>query len=443
MNAPIGRTNPGRHRGVLTDTQSRHGGIHAILPCLLLLVILGSGCVGRLASQEESVRSRSLPRFPVILWVDWAGSGAYLASSDDAAANFCRLARRAGVTHLALEARTVDGANALGTHGAYYEMEERLRLAARDHGLKLAALVPSFLSKNIPDSERPVRSRWDDESGTWISLPLSTDIPAKTSPASLAARQEELRLFRDLLADHTLELILLSGFGFEDTQADLSPHARQQFEQWRGGAVRDWPQAVLGVEPPNLPFGREGRGPYWNSWVTWRARILRDLLVLMKGEMAGEEFPPHLVALVDAPYPSHQRLGLNWASPDTMAEVEHDWLPSDYGRRTASGHLLDAIGLIFWQLDLINATTAEREGFAWWASLEGAAAMARRYRRPNQSTPWFAIPVRPDTGWEAGVRGSVLLGGGVVLFPASAFLRSPSKWDGVSLSLRGAVPDES
>ncbi|MCC5877408.1 MAG: hypothetical protein JJU11_14405, partial [Candidatus Sumerlaeia bacterium] len=270
----------------------------------------------------------------------------------------------------------------------------------------------------------------------WQLTPLTDQLPAKTSPASPAARGEELRLFRELLRDHSLELILLSGFGFEDAQADLSPRARREFEQWRGGAVRNWPAAVLGDEPPTLPYGSEGRGPHWNAWVVWRARVLRDLLVMMKGELASEEFSPRLGVLVDAPYPSHQRMGLNWASPETTAEVEHRWLPSDYGRRTASGHLLDVVALTFWQPDLINASVAERQGFAWWASIEGATSMGRRYRRQGELPPWFAIPVRRDSAWEAGVRGARITGGGLILFPASEFLKTPGNWDSLVQGMR-------
>lgn len=415
--------------------------LHLALLLLIAACLMASGCGGRYTSGDTPTRSRALPGFPVIMWVDWAGTGEHFAGDPAAAMEFCRQARDAGVTHLALETRTSTGRDAIGEYGAHGDGERNLRLAAREHGLRLAALVPAFLSTDEGFNNPPRRARWMDGEG-WKISPLTEQLPAKSSPASPQARTEEIRHLRELLQDSSLELIFLSGFGFEDTHADLSPLARREFEQWRGGSVRRWPDAILGDEPPSLPYGSEGRGPHWNAWMTWRARVLRDLLILMKGELASEEFPPRLGVLVDAPYPSHQRLGLNWASPETMAEVEHRWLPSDYGRRTAAGHLLDVVALTFWQPDLVNSSTAERQGFAWWASIEGATSMARRYRRPNELPPWLAIPVRRDTQWEAGVRGARLMGGGLVVFPASEFVRTPANWTALVRGLQAPAMDQ-
>jgi hypothetical protein len=394
---------------------------------LIFLVAVGLW-VGCASPRVDGVlRNRVLPPFVVVLWVDWAVAGSL---ADPATAlDFCQNAKGSGVTHLALEARTADGREALGPDGVHETVEASLRSAAAQVGLPLAVVLPCFLpDPTSPPSDEPLKARWNGEG--WDIQPLLPDsLPPKASPASEKARSHDLRLFTRLAEDPAFELVLLSGFGFEDSHADVSPTARSAFEQWRGGAVRDWPGEVLGNPPPITAFGREDRGPLWDAWVAWRARVLRDQLVRMRSEIGDQQAPPRLIAVVDAPYPAHQRQGLNWASPGTPAEVEHGWLAPDYGRRTAAGHLLDGVALLFWEPDLLNAPTAEAQGFAWWASLEGASALARRARRPDQSAPWFAVPMRPDSGWELGVRGARLMAGGVVLVGSSAFLAESGGWE--------------
>lgn len=341
-----------------------------------------------------------------------------------------------------MEARTSSGEWALGPAGPHATAHTLLHSAAREAGLSLAGVLPAFMGAEPPPmEERPLRARWTQEGG-WSLVHLGEGLEARTSPASATARAHELETLRRLRDDPSLEFILLSGFGYEDALADLGPAGRLAFERWRGGAVRDWPGGILGERPPATPHGVEGRGPLWDSWVTWRGELLRDLLVRMRAELAIDPTPPRLLALVDAPYPAHQRLGLNWASPGTPAETEHAWLPRPYGRQTASGHLLDAVVLAHWHPRLLGIEEAGEEGFAWWASLEGSAALAHRYRGRQSLGPWFAFIAEEGNGWQGAVRLTPALGGGLVLLSSARFLENPGLWDDLTNALEqaGRVP---
>lgn len=401
---------------------------------LALLLLLAGGC-GRLSpSPGTPARKRVLPPFPVVLWVDWQGTAPHLEDGDSAR-RLCLDARNAGVTHLALEARTASGQWALLPEGEFASRHAILKAAARDTGLSLAAVLPSFMAAGEAEpAGAPLRALWEEEG--WKLVPFGEGFESRTSPASATARARELQALRALRDDPALEFIILAGFGYEDALADFSPEARQGFERWRGGSVRDWPRSVLGDHPPSAPFGREGRGVHWDSWVTWRGELLRDLLVRMRAELSTDPTPPRLLALVDAPYPVHQRLGLNWASPGTPAEREHAWLPSAYGRQTASGHLLDAVILAHWHPGLLGTGQTEEQGFAWWASVEGSMALAHRYRGREHPAPWLAVVLEENNGWEETVGRAPTLGGGLLLISASRFLENPGLWSTLAETLR-------
>ncbi|MCC5874646.1 MAG: hypothetical protein JJU11_00370, partial [Candidatus Sumerlaeia bacterium] len=101
----------------------------APLIALLTACLFIAGCVGRHTADGATTRSRTLPSFPVILWVDWSGCADKFSGDPSAAMEFCRQARQAGVTHLALEARTHDGYDALGENGVHSGAELNIRRA--------------------------------------------------------------------------------------------------------------------------------------------------------------------------------------------------------------------------------------------------------------------------------------------------------------------------
>lgn len=395
------------------------------IAAVVLAVLLAGGCGGRRFDSAAIQRARVLPPFPVVIWGDHAA----LAGDPSGAEGFCAAARRVGVTHLAIEARDPAGNWQLDGDGAPW------RRAARDAGLRLAAVLPLFPARaDTPTSATALRGQWG--AGGWSAAPLLPGGAPRPSPAWPGAQQDAIDSLARVLPDTAIEFVILAGLGFEDAQADIGPAGRAAFENWMAGAVRDWPGDVLGPAAVTLPYGPDGRGPRWGAWVTWRGATLKDLLLRMRAAIAADPAPPRLIVLADAPYPTHLRLGLNWALPGAPVAADHPWLPARYNDYTAAGHLVDAVALAVWEPQLATAPEAEAAGFAWWASMEGSLALARRVRDESEGL-WVAIPVAEGNGWPRAVRLATALADGIVLIGAREFQRDDRNWELLAIALGG------
>jgi hypothetical protein len=308
-----------------------------------------------------------------------------------------------------------------------------VKRAAAAAGIKLAAAVPLFLAPPDADTVRlEYRARWNGEAYELTRELAAGDAPSRYSIFDDAAQQQQLFLIDAVLQDPAFSLIIISGLGFTDSLSDLGPTGRREFEGLVGVDLRSWPESIIGEKPTDTPFGPYGRGALWNAWTTWRAMVLHKFLLRIRERMALSPNSPMLAVLADSPYPAHQRQGLNWASAGSPALAENPWLPADY-EMTAAGHLLDVLVLGFWQPGLLTSEQTEREGYAWWSSVEGATAAARRYRAPG-SEQWAAVPVSPETPWATTARLAGELNDGLMLFSASNFLGDPEAWQLLSLS---------
>ncbi len=357
----------------------------ALYLALLIVASCAVGCasLGKPAAGSQ-VRDRGFRARPVILWVDAAGCPRALASAEASLA-LAVAARQTGVTHLAIEARDARGRDSL-------DMYRHVRLAAEQTGLRLAVVLPLFVAgSDAPREAQSEAARWTGEGWAIDPMDGKGGAPAMLSPAVPANRAREIEAIARIAADPKVDILLITELGFRDPQADVSPAARRAFESWTGTTMRSWPEAVMGTAAPSFPYGPQGRGPLWNSWVWWRAALLRDFLAEIKGALvtSATQPPPTLAIVVDAPYPAHQRAGLNWAAAGTSATADNPWLPMDYDA-TAAGHLADAVVLGFWEPGLATVADAEARGFAWWASVEGGGAAARRYRSEGTGL-WAAL----------------------------------------------------
>lgn len=359
------------------------------LVCLLAALLI-CGC-GSLRQGRASAEK------PTILWVDWEGLQSELATPESTA-GFCRQARAAGYTHLALEATTADGRPAIGG-AAENPAEPILRREAAAAGLRLAAALTLFLAPPEAPTERLMhRAEW-----TGSAWRLSAEPPPgglwRWSPADPSAAAAELDRLSALAASEQYDFLILAGLGFDDPLADVGPAGRRSFEQFNGAPAADWPAEVIGWEPAPVPYQRTGRGPLYDRWLLWRGTLLRDFLAeARRRTTVSKGSSPRLVVVVDAPWQAHLRAGLNWAG---VAGTSGDaaWLPEGY-RATAAGELPHAVALAFWEADLVGPGEAAEAGYAWWASVEGSGATARR-ALPESTELWSFIPARRGSRWQA------------------------------------------
>ncbi|MCC6548110.1 hypothetical protein IT570_13170 [Candidatus Sumerlaeota bacterium] len=369
------------------------------LAILILMAVFSCACGGRKISAPNG-QDRS--QKPVVFWLDEA----YQQGNAATLSQWMASARAVGATHVAFEAR-----DASGTFIDPRQKSAALA-AASAAGLRLAAVLPLFIAQ--PDAAPEALSQRAFWNGSAYELRAGAGTaPLRLSPAIVANRQREADAVRNLASDGKLDFIILSGCGFEDSLADLSPAARRAYESWAGISTLRWPLEVIGETPGFAPIGPMGRGHLWSNWMLWRATMLRDFLFSLHEAMSGSS--AKLVVLVDAPYPAHQREGLNWAGAQSPAISDFPWLTSVYAS-SASGHLVDVVALGFWRTAL-SAEDAQRSGDAWWASVDGASAAARKYI-PRQTKRWGAVLVDPNGEWRAAATRALQLNDGLILIGA-------------------------
>lgn len=393
--------------------------MRVLLWTLLLSFIAGCAMFGDKPADERVV---PFAGEPAILWVDWAGTRDRLAR-EGMAREFCRAVKAARFSHLGLEARGPAGLD-------IWADQETLRQCAAEEGLRLAAILPLFLAnEQLPVEKLSHAAVWDGERYNVVPLAPRGAVPGLRTPALEENRERELQWIRGIVEEPGIDILILSGLGFGDSLADVGPAARDAFASWSGVSIRHWPAEVIGGGPGPLPYGSKGRGSLWAAWTSWRADVLQRFLVDVRTtlyESAGDS-PPKLAALVDAPYPMHQREGFNWAGPQANVSGDFGWLPRQYNAQTGAGHLVDAVILGFWEPGLATAGDAEREGYAWWASVRGAMALGQRYAAPGCRI-WGAILIEDGAEWDRSALAIKEYGEGLVVLPGSAYLNDPRRF---------------
>ena len=393
---------------------------------LLGLLSLLQGCAyfaGPGSDSRPSPGSR-----PVVLWVDWAGTGERLR--DPSLRNrFCQAARASGVTHLAIEARSQDGQEV-------FSNQQGLIAAAKSERLGVMAALPLFIASPDDPAEWTSReARWNGSQYELAPLYRREGFPRLLSPACPEVVERELKAIEELASEPDVQTIILSGLGFGSVLADAGPCGRRAFEGWLGTTLKQWPGALTGASPPDFPYSPEGRGPLWDAWIAWRALVMKDFLLSARTAiaMAAPESPPGLAGLADGPYQVHQRQGWNWAVPEAEIEQDHPWLPAEYSR-TSSGHLVRAVALGFWEPGLLDQKKAESAGYAWWASVEGTMLTAKA-ALPDDSSMWGAVEISEDANWPAAIERIRRRGGGVIVLAASDLLDRPEGFQELRLAL--------
>lgn len=368
---------------------------------------------------------------PAVLWVDWARCGEPLRDEEQALA-FALATREMGITHLGLETRGHDGESVLGSGHPHHQSLLAVREAARAADLRLALIHPLFLAPGDTDSARLLHdTEWQDGGpAARLFRPAGEDTPGvRLSPALPANRELEMQALAEVLqADLDFDFLILVEGGFPSVESDVGPAARHAFELWSGLSFRQWPAEVLGTSPPPNPYMAEERGELWNAWLAWRAGLWREIISSLRRTVEDGPGPaPPIALLVDAPYPMHLRQGINWASPARPVTEDFGWLPHGY-ETTGTGHLLDSVVLGFWEVGMQTREEASEAGFAWWVSMEGAVALAERYRRGG-SAIWAAIPAGGEGNWADAARSALEETDGLVLISAGDFLETPALWE--------------
>ncbi len=385
---------------------------------VILLAFLTSSC--QHSSTLSPTRQLHKTTKPICIVIDWPGYES-LRSDPESLESFLKNSRKLNITHLLLEAKSSDGVWRLDQYTQLREVGEKM-------GIHMGATYPMFIPNSDKETEFPLQAHGAWKENGYTVRPGAEMKSKRLSVSSPMAFEQTKVEIEKILDDPSIELVLLTGFGYTASTSDISPSAKTDFESWYGGALKDWPEAVLGAKPPAYPTDVSNRGPYWPFWVRWRAENTLNHAVAIRAQAVTHAVQPApiLGVLVDAPYVMHQREGLNWASARKPLGSNFPWLDPGYSS-TAAGHLFDAIALGYWRPDIVSAEEAKESSFAWWGSIEGSSLMAQQVKT-EQSSTWGVIPVQDDYPWERGLVAASRLNDGLVLLNLSSMLSSES-WD--------------
>lgn len=198
--------------------------------------------------------------------------------------------------------------------------------------LRSRAVFVDRLGRAVPSAERAVAAYVAPE-GVDLPTPIRVIAEATFVPAAQAQRQwplmmnphleavraRPLEFVREILASYDVRGVVFDDrLRYAGLEADFSEAAKAEFERSLGARL-SWPRDVFeytytvdlkrGVRP----------GPYWDAWLAFRARTLRDWVAEARRTVDALKPGTLLGVYQGSWYGDYARYGSNWASPNFEA----------------------------------------------------------------------------------------------------------------------------
>lgn len=239
----------------------------------------------------------------------------------------------------------------------------------------LAEQLPAidYIRTSIPPGTQLVL----DSVAAYVPIGERTDrqVPLMTNPHSPEVRQRLKDIMSEIMQGYEI-----SGFIFDDRlryaslNADFSEETRKQFETYIGKSLR-WPDDVFHYEFdfPTLNR-REVPGPYYDSWLTFRALNLRNFLAEVVRHVKTLKPTLTVATYVGSWYPDYPDVGANWGADDLTAGFR--FLNDSY-RRTGWANLTDFV-ITGCYYDTSTLAEAAGKGISIGESVEAAGQFSNR-----------------------------------------------------------------
>lgn len=143
-------------------------------------------------------------------------------------------------------------------------------------------------------------------------------------------------LLKDLAAYEELDGIILDRCRYDDLMCDFSDISREQFEEYIGATVTNWPSDVMTPGSKKLP-SRMSDLQY--KWLEFRVKNIHDFVERAAGEVKSVNPDISFGAYVGGWYSSYYNEGVNWASPSYSTSSNYSWASLDYKNYGYADHL--------------------------------------------------------------------------------------------------------
>ncbi|GGF85703.1 alpha amylase family protein [Paenibacillus aceti] len=326
-----------------------------------------------------------------ILWVDFLANGLRLADPEEQR-KLADNAKQAGITHIVVDAKIPYGhttfPSQFGYHvsrwsdGRYDMWKERDFLqemvdVLKPTGVKVLANVDVFAEGTAQSRDGIAydKKEWQvmfynpDMSSAPVAAENASDATIFVNPIHPEVKRHELSIIEEITTNYELDGIVLDRCRYPNVYGDFSELSRQQFEQYIGQKVEQWPQHIFTLQEnadgtKQVEFGR-----WFGKWSEWRALNIKNFV--KEAKQLVKSLKPELLfsIYVGSWYPLYYNEGVNWASETYHPDLP--WASEDY-HRSGYADELDFIMTGCYYPE-VRVEEAEQNGRpASWYSVEGA-----------------------------------------------------------------------
>ena len=300
---------------------------------------------------------------PRYMWIDASANFPTFADSKDNIRRDLLRAGKAGITDVVVDVRPTEGDVLFDCSvmdkvtklpywdGPYYRMYNRTATwdylqAFIDIGHELGLRVHAGVNTMVGGYEyyygmgRQGIVFRDESKRDWVTVLNTSDglVNAMDSedhhakffnPANDEVQQYLLTMLADL-AHYNVDGIVLDRCRYDEFLSDFSEESRQQFEQYLGHSVSNFPSSVMtpGMAVSPIPWNVP---TYFRQWLAFRAKVIHDFVVEAR-DVVHQQNPNIQFALyVGAWYSTYYDVGVNWASNQyNTSRYYSRWANSDY-----------------------------------------------------------------------------------------------------------------
>jgi hypothetical protein len=190
----------------------------------------------------------------------------------------------------------------------------------------------------MADKLRPgVRVRWDVVDRLVPIAQAATErVSVFVNPIQPEARARELAIIKEIAANYDIDGIVFDRMRYSSLTTDFSDLSRRTFEQWAGVRIQNWPADIY--QYPADPTQEIVRGPYFEKWLEWRARVMHKFAEEAMHTVRTARPTAKCAVYVGSWYPVYYGVGVNWASDEYNAQ--YDWMTDAY-YKTGYAPMLD------------------------------------------------------------------------------------------------------
>jgi len=329
---------------------------------------------------------------PNILWVDFLANGERL-SKPSQRKKLIEKAKRAGITHLVVDAKIPYGHTTYPSKYAYHvstwsdgsfamwknrDFLQELINESKGSGLKIIANMDVFAEGNSHSKDGMVfdRPEWKVQSYNEATSLIATaaenseDTAIFVNPINPEVIEYETNIIREIVSHYDLDGIVLDRCRYPNIYGDFSDRSRVAFEKHIGETIERWPFDIF-----ELNEGTKGikYGKHFPKWTEWRALNIKNFVKSARGLVKSIKPDIAFCIYVGSWYPLYYNEGVNWGSITYQPDIE--WVSEQY-HHSGYAEELDFImtGCYYPEVTIKEAEKNQRP--APWYSVEGAMNMS-------------------------------------------------------------------